>query len=985
MSSRVLLLICFILAFSFGGLRAFAADEPQLANNLPPQEAAKAMTLPAGFSATLFAGEPDVVQPVAFTFDDRGRMWVCEILSYPTWKEQGNDRISIYEDTDGDGRFDTKKVFWDKGNYLTGIELGFGGVWVCSAPHFYFIPDRNGDDVPDGEPVALLDGWSAKGIHNVLNTLTWGPDGWLYGCNGITAPSNVGKPGTPDGQRIAISCGVWRYHPTRHTFEVVAHGTTNPFGMDFDDFGQMFITNCVIGHLWHVIPGAHYRRMFGQPAQHAYGLIEQCADHLHWAGSQWTLSRGGKGKHGEAGGGHSHVGAMVYLGDNWPDTYRHTLFTCNLHGNRVNNDILQPKGSGYVATHGKDFMFANDSWFRGLTIKYGPDGGVYVSDWHDTGECHNYKVVDRTNGRIFKITYGKPQPQKFDLQKAPDDELVRLHLHKNDWFVRHARRILAERAVAGTLKPETKAALLKILNEHAEAPRRLRALWTLHGLGIGEETLLKQLHSSEPYMRAWSIQLLCESRKPSGAVLTQFASLAEKDPSPVVRVHLASALTRLAPEQRWDILSQLVKHGEDVADQNLPLMYWFALEPLVPLDSSRALRLAASGKIPLLMQYTARRMGSDGVPLMVDLLLQNSPEDLQLAVLRGMTETLKGRTNIAAPKTWADFSARAEKSKNNEIRALARSLSAAFGDTRSIDALRTVMMDANSPANTRGEALDALLNAKAPDLVSSLQKLLTDPAMRGRAISALGSFDDAATPKLILEIYPKLDINEKRDALSTLAARFEYAKVLLEALQKKTVPVSDLNAFIVRQLEGLTYSDMNDWLKANWGTTRQTAEDKLKEIADYKAIIAAAKPGDADNARGRVVFKRTCGQCHKLFDDGGSIGPDLTGSGRADLDYLLQNMVDPNAITPRDYLIWLVKTNDGRVISGIVGAQDEQIVTIKTQTENIVLQRSVIKSMKQTELSMMPEGLLTGMSRQDLIDLISYLRSPNQVPLPAGK
>src|SRR5207248_6874661 len=190
------------------------------------------------------------------------------------------------------------------------IALGFGGVWLCSTPNLVFIPVRAGEDRPAGPPEVVLDGWNLKEAkHNVFNGLTWGPDGWLWGCNGIQSRSLVGPPRTPKEKRVEINCGVWRYHPTRKVFEAVAHGTTNPWGLDFDDSGEAFITNCVIKHLWHVVPGAHFQRMYGQDSNpYSYGLLESCADHLHWGGGHWTESRGGKGPHDVPGGGHAHVG-----------------------------------------------------------------------------------------------------------------------------------------------------------------------------------------------------------------------------------------------------------------------------------------------------------------------------------------------------------------------------------------------------------------------------------------------------------------------------------------------------------------------------------------------------------------------------------------------------------------------------------------------------------------------------------------------------
>jgi putative membrane-bound dehydrogenase-like protein len=608
------------------------------------------MKLPDGFHARLVAGEPDLIKPIAMTIDDRGRIWVVESHSYPNWQtdkgdgsprksaaridqlvndrgrlwvveshsypnwrtdgKEGRDRILIFERDKDTGRF-TGKVFWDRGANLSGIAVGFGGVWLCATPNLLFLPVRPGADRPAGPPVVVLDGWSLQAKHNVFNSLTWGPDGWLYGCNGITATSHVGRPGTPPGQRVALNCGVWRYHPVRQRFEAFAWGTTNPWGLDFDDLGEMFITNCVIKHLFHVVPGAHFVRMFGQDLNpHCYGLMASCADHLHWAGGDWTSSRGGHGEHGKAGGGHAHAGAMVYLGDNWPDGYRNHVFMCNLHGNRVNQDVLERRGSGYVAHHGPDFLMANDSWFRGLALQYGPDGGVFVSDWHDTGECHNYDQIHAA-GRVYHVTFGRPAPVAVDLARLGDEELVRLQRHKNDWWVRHARRLLQERAHAGKLGKTVRPLLRRMLAEEAGAARKLRALWALHAVGgADEKALAGLLDSPQEAVRVWAVRLLVEDGRPSRLAAAELARLARKDPSAAVRLALASALQRLPAKEAWPVAEGLAGHGEDAADANLPLMIWYGIEPLVPADPDRAARLLARARIPLVRQYIARRIAA---------------------------------------------------------------------------------------------------------------------------------------------------------------------------------------------------------------------------------------------------------------------------------------------------------------------------------------------------------------------------------------
>ncbi len=962
---------------------AAAEDKP-----VPPSEAAARMTLPPGFRATLFAGEPDVVQPIAMTLDGRGRLWVVESYSYPNWIRSGagKDRILIFEDADGDGRFDKRTVFYDKGANFSGLAVGFGGVWVCASPNLLFIPDRDGDDVPDGPPEVVLNGWSLDAKHNVFNSLTWGPDGWLYGCNGILATSQVGPPGARPEKRTPMNCGVWRYHPTKSTFEVVVHGTTNPWGLDFDDLGQAFITNCVIEHLWHVVPGAHFKRMYGQDFDpHLYRLMETCADHIHWAGGHWTESRGGKGTHDAPGGGHAHAGCMVYLGDNFPASYRDGVFTCNIHGNRVNHDTLARKGSGYVARHATDFLLANDPMSRGLAMQYGPDGGVFLSDWYDTGECHNYEQV-HISGRVYKITFGKTTPYREDVSRLSDDELVRRQLHKNDWHVRQARRVLQERAAAGRLSAGVKPALLKMLRENDDVTRRLRALWALHVVGgLDEVLLLEQMGSPHETVRAWAVRLSVEYRQPSAAVLARLEALAAKDPSPFVRLHLASGMQRIPLGKRWGVAEALAARGEDATDINLALMVWYGVEPLYAAKWERFLSLIPNAKIPLVREHAARRVTEAGPQAAVRLLGETGDDAVRADVLRGVLDALAGRRDVPMPEEWRNASRALATSPSADVRERAALLAVTFGDAEAIAALRMTAADASGSVAARETALQALLTRKNPDLVPLLHELLSDKAVRGPALRGLAAFADADTPRLVLNHYAAFTEAEKADAVHTLSARPAYALALLDAVDKGRVPRRDVSAFTVRQMQALKDRHVNERAAKVWGVLRPASQEKAELTRKYKALLSPEYLKGADAARGRVVYGRTCASCHVLFGEGGKVGPELTGSQRANLDYVLENVLDPSAVVPKDYQVTLLTLTDGRVVSGIVKEDGERVVTVQTPNEVLRLPVRDIEARATSPVSLMPEGLLANLKADEVRDLVAYLASPAQVPLPRQK
>ena len=382
------------------------------------------------------------------------------------------------------------------------------------------------------------------------------------------------------------------------------------------------------------------------------------------------------------------------------------------------------------------------------------------------------------------------------------------------------------------------------------------------------------------------------------------------------------------------------------------------------------------GLVPML-----RGQSDDALPALVQVLAQTDDTQFQLDVLRGMSEGLKGRRGVKMPAGWEDASAKLSKSSDPQVRELTQSLSLTFGSASALASLRRILMDSTAAPAARKNALESLLQTKDPALAALLQQLLTDPVVRSPALRGLANYDEPKIPAAILGVYNSLNAVEKKDALNTLVSRMTFARPLLAGVEAKTIPARDLTADIVRQLRQFKDKAINEQVEKSWGVARETEAGKLVEIAKYKAMIQAKGFGDA--SRGRVVFSRICQQCHTLFDIGGKVGPDITGSNRADLDYILQNVIDPNAIIPNDYRTSTLETKDDRVITGIVTRQDENAVTIVVPGENILVPRNEIKSLTQGDVSMMPEGLLQAMPDDEVRDLLAYLKSPNQVPLAA--
>lgn len=975
-----------------------------------PAESLAKLALPEGFRATVFAAEPEVNNPIACCWDERGRLWVAENFTYGDAAERYNlalrDRILIFEDTDNDGVHDTRTVFSDTLQMLTSIERGFGGVWAVAPPHLLFIPDADGDDVPDGPPQVMLEGFSTEAAsrHTFANGLKWGPDGWLYGRVGISSTSYIGVPGSAAAERLGTAGGIWRYHPATKTFDIVGAGTTNPWGHDWNEEGELFFINTVIGHLWHGIHGAHYQRMHGQDLNpRVYQQMEQMADHYHWdTGGRWQDSRpvepGAATTADALGGGHAHVGMMIYQGTNWPEAYRGQLFTLNLHGRRVNVERLEPAGSGYIGKHEPDMLKSADPWFRGIEITYGPDGGVYLLDWSDIGECHENDGVHRNSGRIYKVTYGQAAPgcpAETDLRKLGELELARLQASRNEWLVRQARWELRERVWRG--KTEAAAVADALAQAAAELPPDAppavvrKFLWTqvfagMESAGPGIRAALEKPELRLAALKLLGDELLLAARNgktaPEKIEALLPASLREKllawagdAGTPPLRLGLASFAIK-HPPLALPLLERLLAHGEDAADANLPLMYWYALMDHAPADMAP---LFARCEIPLVRKFIVRRCAEDieAAPAPLDLLLATGTHHAEL--LAGMAEAFDGWAKAPRPAGWPAFTA--SLGDDAALRERAQAIDVLFGDGRALDEIKKIALNPKADLTRREKALRSLITARADGLRAVCETTLMVHGLSLTALRGLALFDDPAIGHRVARHFRSFYPHEQQAVVETLVSRPGFARALLEEIEKGTVPKTALTVAQARQIRAFQDEALTQKLAAVWGEIRASSEDKRQQIAALKARLTPETLAQASPRKGRAVFNLACASCHKLYGEGHLIGPDLTGSGRHDLDYLLENIIDPSSVLAADYRMTLVTMKDGRVFSGNIAAQNDRTLTLKMVGIEQTVERGDIARTEQLPMSLMPEGLLQAMTDNQVRDLIAYLMSDAQVEL----
>jgi len=959
------------------GLWRVAREEGRLAKFLTAEQQVAEMTVTDGYKVNAWASEPMITQPMAFCWDDKGRLWIAENRDYETRRSgfsgSGDSRILIIEDTDRDGVADSRKVFAEGIAFPAALAVGFDGVFVGAPPNLLFIPDRDGDDKADMDDIEVrLTGWGIRDRHETINSLHWGPDGWLYGLEGFATPSKIRKPvgkgkiythNEPfpedllEAEGVDIDGGVWKYHPTKDRFEAVAHGFSNPWGIDYDAKGQLFISACVIPHLFHVVPGGIYHRQGGQHfSSYIYDDIQTIVDHRHRS---------------------AHGGARIYLSDAFPQEQRNRIFMANMHEHAVLSDILEPKGSGFVASHGEDFVLANNGQWVGFSMEIGPEGGLYVLDWHDADICGT-EVLHKETGRIYRIMPEQSQAKEWegryaDLGQFTDLELAELQLSPSVWHARRARVILQERAAKGTIVQEARNRLFDIYQKESNVDLRLRGFWALHVTGqLTESDLLTALNDSEEYIRGWAIQFLGEDREISPKAIQQLEALSQ-DKSPIVRLYMAAVLQRIPINERWNISTALTSNTQDKDDHNIPKMIWFGLEPTIATDIERALDLGINSNIPVIAEYIARRViDEDGIEQLIAASQKSSPN--QISLLQGLRAELENRSDLKPTSNW---------DKTYEIlrsdaatAAIALEIGQLFGSAEAAIQLMAVLEDPQADVEDRQTALTGLASRAWPDLKPRLLEFIDNPDLSIQAIRAISNFNDGQLGLNLLGKYETFNADQKFEALMTLASRRAYASLLTRAIMAETISKSEIPAYIARQLRRV----MGNGFVEVWGPIDDIPADIEAQYSRYRKLLTVENLQRADAIKGKVIFKKACGACHQMYGEGGILGPELTGSNRTNTDYLLSNILEPSSDIQDDYKMVIVTTRDGRTYLGnVAGDTDRELVLKVVGQDRVTINKSDIQSREDTPNSMMPPGLINTMNDQEVLDLVAYLKTQKEL------
>jgi putative membrane-bound dehydrogenase-like protein len=963
---------------------------------LKPEESVARMKVADGFEVKLFAAEPMVVNPIAMTVDEKGRVWVIECFEYPKRTAKGmmpRDRIVILEDTKGTGVADKRTVFAEGKDFpvpfdlASGLEVGNGGVYVGAPPYLFFIENKN--DKP-GKFEILLKGFGSQDTHETLNTFQWGPDGRLYGLHGVFTSSDV-SPGQADGPATRLNAGVWRYDTRAKKFEVFAEGTSNPWGMDWRNTdGQFILCCCVIPHLFHIVPGGVYKRQAGQSFNpYVYSYLNEICDHTFHKESGWA-----------------HAGLISLDTPLMPEKYRNSVIFGSIHGCSIKQNILKKNGSTFTASRGDDFLVSGDKNFRPINLRWGPNGEIYCIDWHDQNPCHQAAPDswDYEHGRVYRI-----QPKGLKTKKAEDlgqksfADLVQIVERpvpddENPYRYRTALRLIAERTQRAAEK------LPKELGRGNNHSRKTRQVWTdcatgatnqqgpIYDLGIAWT-------GSSDEALAWQIRATGDSSQPTNnhvRELEHIASGGRLTSRPAsVRAELASAAIRLGrTEDTRNLVHLLFEFNEDAADPVIPDLLWIAYEQQLTKGVKEELRWltehAANPRLPeqqrlrsrnlllieTIVPRTMRRLVATGKKEDLDACIGFVDDQIDVTVkrkaLEGLAIALKGR-QVDAPDQWKRSYPYLAKEGDAEVRRLVQILAIIFRDRAAANAALAVARDTSKPLPERSAAVRDLGVARIDEAKRPLLDMLQsekDAALRQEVCRALAGYDGGDVPAEVLKSWKDYPPGVRVEAVNLLAGRKEWAIELLKAVGDKRVARTDLTDNTILRMNAFKDRDIDARIKAVWGQVRSTPAELTKLIDEMRTELYA---GPASFERGRKVFDNQCAKCHKFEGRGSSVGPELDGAGR-DIEYLLVNVLDPNRVVGAPYFQRVATMKNGQVHVGLLAAEDGNTLTLKSENDALrVLAKKDIDTVEVVEKSMMPEGLDKNMTKQDFRDLVRYV------------
>ncbi len=978
-------------ALALGGALPAAAQDPS-----PPPE--PPLQTPADLTVELIAREPVVAQPVFLNFDERGRMWVVQYRQYPEpaglrllardsiWRVRydrkkpappydtpataafrGRDRITIHEDVQGDGSFARVTTFLDGLNITSAVCRGRGGVWVLSPPQLLWYPDVNDDDVPDGPPTVALDGFGLEDTHSIANSLRWGPDGWLYGAVGSTVTCAIVRPEL-DAAPIAhlVGQGIWRYHPGSRRFEVFAEGGGNSFGCEIDAKGRVFS-----GHNggdtrgFHYAQGAYLRKGFEKHGDlsnpYAFGYFPAMA---HAKVPRYT---------------HNFI---FYEGGALPEVYRGKLIGIDPMNHYLSLTEVQPRGATFQTRDLDKVVQTNDAKFRPVDIKHGPDGAIYIADWRDF-QINHYRnhegQITRDDGRLYRLRArdAKPGVPAFDLRRKTSAELVALLRHDNRWWRESARQVLGERR-----DPAVVAPLRAELARNTPGQFALEALWALNLCGGFDETLARDLfHHADPCVRLWTARLVGDTGTATPATAQALVALAQSEPDVEVRSQLAASAKRFPASVGLPLVRALLRHDADAADPYLPLQLWWAIETQCANQRDAVLALFTPSSAdslwsrPLVTTHLASRLmrrfaasgSAEDWETCTQLLALAPDASARRELVRGFEQAFEGRALPVVPEAL--------------IAALVKTGSASLSlrmrqrDPAALEQGLALVTDATAPLVERVRAITTFGEVPHRAAAAKLAAVLTDPRKEivRAALAAAAAYDDPALTRAIIGGFPRYGTEERPVALSVLTSRQSGGAALLDALERNAIAASIVPSEMQEKLRLVADTALTARIDRVFGRPAVVAPSA--DAAEIARLLAALGDGRGNVYAGRTHFQQRCAACHRLFNVGGEIGPDLTAFKRDDVASLALAIVSPNAEIREGYEPFVLTKKDGTVHSGFVATQDAKRVVLRDMAGlTVSVERTDLASLKGLGTSLMPAGLLAGLSDGDLRDLFAYLR-----------